>query len=745
MNIQDIKSNTTWQEASNTINNNNNKISLAIATLENAKLKNKGYFTTLEKLNEAIPNPTIGSKAYVGTSEPYAIYIVENGTWVDSGYTGGDETVAKITTDRIEDGAVTTEKIATSAFDPTLSVSGKISPADVVGGKLTELDDKIHDIYQNPLLLNSNLSPYLVGLKTNFKFKSISLNAVTLNNSGKYIVLSVKKEDELVKQFQLYTSNANYGYDTIIESNYGDEIELVSFYDGTIINESGLDILLNNTSIIVVTKEDGTKNVMFDGVGFFNNDGSVSAVEQYCHNTEFVKISNIKDISITLYQGAYIVLYNDNKEVVGSFTSSSATENITLESLLSRVQTTPNASYVRFSVNKSQADARVVYSIAYDPSQDIELIKSKVSDLGERVDSIEKKLKGIKLSFPVSAGVYTYVTNVVSLDKPTTSKINFRKGDEITLIVEQSPSEIQNYNVRLYKDENNYTQLLSNTSNTKIAKIIIPDDGAFLRITCTGSNTFTLTSDGIDSIINSCVRKEYTNKIINCLGDSITYGVGDTSGAGGWVSLISNYTGGTVNNCGIGGSTIGGLTGASGSAGYFPMWGRISADTIEWVNGSGTPTSTYADRVLDGNAAMNIVFGGVNDFGQGVPIGEFLSEDCSTFKGAYNVMLKRLIERMPNSKIAVILPMKCKGRSEATIEYNTLNPNSKGLYEKDYVDAIIEICNYYSIPYLDLYNASGISPFFGSQETNFFVDGLHPNHEGYERLAKRIGEWINSF
>ena len=146
MNIQDLKSNTTWQEASNTINNNNNKISLAIATLENAKLKNKGYFTTEEKLNEAIPNPSVGSKAYVGTSEPYAIYIVENGAWVDSGYTGGDEIVAKITTHRIEDGAVTSEKIATSAFDDTLSVSGKIAPADVVGKKLTDLEDKVDEV-----------------------------------------------------------------------------------------------------------------------------------------------------------------------------------------------------------------------------------------------------------------------------------------------------------------------------------------------------------------------------------------------------------------------------------------------------------------------------------------------------------------------------------------------------------------------------------------------------------------------
>ena len=56
---------------------------------------------------------------------------------------------AKITTDRIEDGAVTSEKIATSAFDSTLSVSGKIAPADVVGGKLTELDKRTSDIEHN--------------------------------------------------------------------------------------------------------------------------------------------------------------------------------------------------------------------------------------------------------------------------------------------------------------------------------------------------------------------------------------------------------------------------------------------------------------------------------------------------------------------------------------------------------------------------------------------------------------------
>ena len=61
---------------------------------------------------------------------------------------------AIITTDRIKGGAVTSEKIATSAFDPTLSVSGKIAPADIVGGKFSDLNtgtDNILGILGTPI------------------------------------------------------------------------------------------------------------------------------------------------------------------------------------------------------------------------------------------------------------------------------------------------------------------------------------------------------------------------------------------------------------------------------------------------------------------------------------------------------------------------------------------------------------------------------------------------------------------
>lgn len=65
----------------------------SVKRVESATVKNKGYFKTLADLQTAYPNGGVGSKAYVGVSSPYAVYLWENGAWVDSGTTSGDESV----------------------------------------------------------------------------------------------------------------------------------------------------------------------------------------------------------------------------------------------------------------------------------------------------------------------------------------------------------------------------------------------------------------------------------------------------------------------------------------------------------------------------------------------------------------------------------------------------------------------------------------------------------------------------
>ncbi len=93
MELREIKQRTTWKDATESINSNNLKIITEVTKLQGATYKNKGYFKTLADLQSAYPNAGPGSKAYIGVSYPYAIYLWENNSWVDSGATGGEESV----------------------------------------------------------------------------------------------------------------------------------------------------------------------------------------------------------------------------------------------------------------------------------------------------------------------------------------------------------------------------------------------------------------------------------------------------------------------------------------------------------------------------------------------------------------------------------------------------------------------------------------------------------------------------
>jgi hypothetical protein len=95
MELDKIKKQTTWNDASANINSNFAKLQKGFSEIANATYKNKGYFTTLEALLEAYPSSFVGSRAYVGTSYPYEIYLWSNdeNTWVNSGEFGGEESV----------------------------------------------------------------------------------------------------------------------------------------------------------------------------------------------------------------------------------------------------------------------------------------------------------------------------------------------------------------------------------------------------------------------------------------------------------------------------------------------------------------------------------------------------------------------------------------------------------------------------------------------------------------------------
>lgn len=93
MELENIKLQTTWNDAAERINRNNLKVSTEITKLQASTYKNKGYFATAESLVASYPTASAGSIAYVGSARPYAIYLWQDDSWVDSGVTSGDESV----------------------------------------------------------------------------------------------------------------------------------------------------------------------------------------------------------------------------------------------------------------------------------------------------------------------------------------------------------------------------------------------------------------------------------------------------------------------------------------------------------------------------------------------------------------------------------------------------------------------------------------------------------------------------
>ena len=105
-----------------------------------------------------------------------------------------------------------------------------------------------------------------------------------------------------------------------------------------------------------------------------------------------------------------------------------------------------------------------------------------------------------------------------------------------------------------------------------------------------------------------------------------------------------------------------------------------------------------------------------------------------------------LLTKYPDKTIMFITPMKNRGYvAGEKICYAWNEPNEIGKTLTDYRNAIIEVCDYYSIPVLDLYSCSGISPMVNSQVNELMPDHLHPNTKGnLEVLGPKIASFMNN-
>lgn len=214
------------------------------------------------------------------------------------------------------------------------------------------------------------------------------------------------------------------------------------------------------------------------------------------------------------------------------------------------------------------------------------------------------------------------------------------------------------------------------------------------------------------------------NIVMNCLGDSTTWG-DDGNGTGGneisWTTQIQKFISfSTIRNYGVNGSRI-----------------AITSDKNDSF------IERYKD--MDNNADIITILGGVNDFHHDVPLGNLNSFDPHCFYGALNTLILGLLEKYPDKELIFMTPMKNNFVHPIKNYPDSFSYNKLHLKQIDYSNAIKEICDYYSIPVLDMYKESGISPFNEIQANLYMPDKLHYNKEGYHRLAKKIAGYLKQY
>jgi lysophospholipase L1-like esterase len=195
-------------------------------------------------------------------------------------------------------------------------------------------------------------------------------------------------------------------------------------------------------------------------------------------------------------------------------------------------------------------------------------------------------------------------------------------------------------------------------------------------------------------------------------GDSICQGY---NAGGGYATIIANKVGGTYVNQSVGGAYLRSTT----------------------VSGKHSVVDNLANLPKDGD--LYCFEGGINDYWNNATLGTFSKTDFTgtldktTVCGALETIFRYALTNFVGKPICFVITHKIQSTA-----YN--KNNSNGNTFEEYRNAMVGICQKYSIPYYDAFSESGLNGWNTVQNNTYLTanangtaDGTHPNVEGYKR------------
>lgn len=243
---------------------------------------------------------------------------------------------------------------------------------------------------------------------------------------------------------------------------------------------------------------------------------------------------------------------------------------------------------------------------------------------------------------------------------------------------------------------------------------------------------FTATSDGFAVIQNGNRIEQQGVLYESAEGEDITYRM---------TSKVIAYNGDSITQSRLTQGT------ASYNGGAYPKLIADVTDSIyaNFAHGGATlayaPSTSYhriCREIDDMNGVYDaIIFsGGINDYWQDIPLGDFVEGDYTgtiddgTVCGGLESIFRQAINKWCGKPIMFVITHKCK---DTPVVVNNAGYTFEQCYEK-----IKAICHKYAIPYYDAYNESGLNGGIAIMSTTFMTagssgnpDGTHPNESAY--------------
>ncbi len=129
--------------------------------------------------------------------------------------------------------------------------------------------------------------------------------------------------------------------------------------------------------------------------------------------------------------------------------------------------------------------------------------------------------------------------------------------------------------------------------------------------------------------------------------------------------------------------------------------------------------------------------GGINDYWGDVPIGNITAGytdavDTTTICGAMEAIFRYALNNF-DAPVCFVITHK--------VQQTAITPNANGDTFQDYRDAMLAVCQKYSIPVYDAFATSGLNGWNEVQSAAYLTgnsagtpDGIHPNAEGYKKF-----------